>query len=759
VLTLVASTPTENIMLDVILQNGYLDTVKIWMDDILKGSIGGIDLLLHLLTKISSLPVTRSIVKNSGLGGKIGSIEKHRICADSPNKIAIVERVSAIKDAWQKSVKIHKDRPQNSTLTSEKLSMSKRGLESSSQLGSPTAKKLKLDDTKKSSFSSLLKKVDPASTLSNSDKSSSLANGNASKKVVTSKKLGKRLKWSDHFGGKLEASKIISDDILIDEKADESSQSWSDRKKRDRFREKELIAKAKKAKLLDDDDDELGREAKLTVTVQPTITWHAPLSLPERKDAPPSQNNSKEKVAQTTRMASVVQAAYLSDLNVPMNPAPLSDVEQALDMTSQSSIVSQVIPFFVPQIPPAPEPTPQTISASTPAYPSLQVQPGSGMASAETVQALGLPSFLTGQNLQALQTLASTPKLLGSFVDSNGMYDQVRLMNLVQTLSQNSSTSVQRNQGNAGFQHTPIDQNTQMSGTYGQTSGSGGMYGISSNANKYGDQGAYGNNSWSGIGMKTGGYRGAQNSSEGNLHLSGYGPGTTESEIIALFSPYVQVSEVVMKATFSFVNTNDAMGAKQARELLNGALLGGTPVRINMAQRKNRDVNQNVDGYGKGAPNTGSHYGRNSGMRPQDAGFSGINNHGFGQSQVPPPPPQGQSGGDPSLVRDDRGNPATKNLFVAGYGQGTTENHLREIFAAHTEIIGIISKGTFSFINTNDKVAAIHTREVLSGTLVNGGVLRINFAKETGRLGTSFDLTYGGAPGGSQNRSHYGRSY
>jgi hypothetical protein len=40
VLTLVASTPAENAMLDIVLQNGYLSTVKLWMDDILKGSLG-----------------------------------------------------------------------------------------------------------------------------------------------------------------------------------------------------------------------------------------------------------------------------------------------------------------------------------------------------------------------------------------------------------------------------------------------------------------------------------------------------------------------------------------------------------------------------------------------------------------------------------------------------------------------------------------------------------------------------------------------
>eukprot|EP00536_Pseudo-nitzschia_multiseries_P001645 jgi/Psemu1/300895/fgenesh1_kg.21_\ len=256
--------------------------------------------------------------------------------------------------------------------------------------------------------------------------------------------------------------------------------------------------------------------------------------------------------------------------------------------------------------------------------------------------------------------------------------------------------------------------------------------------------------------MKAGGYRGAQNSSEGNLHLSGYGPGTTQAEIIALFSPYVQVSEVVMKATFCFVNTNDPSGAKQAREALNGALLGGQPVRINMAQRKNRDtMPQN------GASNTGSYYGSNTAMQPPNAGYSGMNSPSFGQPPVPPPP-MGMSAGQPAgEVRDDRGNPATKNLFVAGYGQGTTEHQLRDIFSAHAQITGIISKGSFSFVNTTDKSAAVRAREMLSGTMVNGGVLRINFAKETGRLGTSFDLTYGGGGGGggAPNRSHYGRSH
>eukprot|EP00537_Pseudo-nitzschia_pungens_P006995 CAMPEP_0172356736 /NCGR_PEP_ID=MMETSP1060-20121228/1115_1 /TAXON_ID=37318 /ORGANISM="Pseudo-nitzschia pungens, Strain cf. cingulata" /LENGTH=836 /DNA_ID=CAMNT_0013077035 /DNA_START=71 /DNA_END=2584 /DNA_ORIENTATION=+ len=751
ILTIVGSTAIESSVLELILQNGYLVGVKRWMDDVMKGTIGGIDLLLHLLTNIAQLPVTKGIVKVSGMGKAVGSIEKHRICIDSPNKVAIVERVNAIKDAWKVSVKVRKDKPQNSTPASVSSS-SKRDLDTSSQLSSPSAKKPKMDDSKKSSLSSLLTKVAPTPILS-----SGIANGDSSKKINPLKKTGKRLKWKDHFGGALESSKILYDDHTFKDEnpEDDPSGSWSDRKKRDRLREKELLAKAKKAKLIDDDDDGMVvPETSSQTKVQPTVAWHVPMLIPERKDPP--QNNSKEKVAQTTRMATVTPAAYASEFDVPMNPVPLSDVEQALDMTSQSSTATKVIPFFVPQQPIAAAPATQAIPTSTTTYPPPPAQPPSGIASAETVQSLGLPPFLVGQNLHALQTLAGTPELLRSFVDNNGMYDQVRLMSLVQTLSQSSPNNGQQHQGSkTGFpQQTPMGQNNHLSGSYGQTSGHGGMYGMPSNDNKFGTaQSAYGNNGWQGNAMKAGGYRGVLNTSEGNLHLSGYGPGTTQAEIIALFSPYVQVSEVVMKATFSFVNTSDPAGAKQAREALNGALLGGQPVRINMAQRKNRDNAQS-----NGSSNTGSYYGRNTTMQSPNAGYSEMNGSGFGQ---PPPPSMGmapgQAGGE---VRDDRGNPATKNLFVAGYGQGTTEHQLRDIFGAHAQITGIISKGTFSFVNTTDKLAAVRAREVLSGTMVNGGMLRINFAKETGRLGTSFDLTYGaggGGGGGVQNRSHYGR--
>lgn len=238
-----------------------------------------------------------------------------------------------------------------------------------------------------------------------------------------------------------------------------------------------------------------------------------------------------------------------------------------------------------------------------------------------------------------------------------------------------------------------------------------------------------------------------------------------------------------MKGTFAFVNTSDPVNAQRARETLNGSLVGGMPVRINAAQRKNRDA-----GPGQGGPP-----GPPGGSSFPGSSFSGGGASFGGGMPAPAPPrphpnmphsaPMPHSGGMPQpgamlaplsqqhieSVRDDRGNPATKNLFVAGYGAGTTEEQLRDLFSQYANVIGVVLKGSFSFVNTSDLGQAIQARQMLGGTTFNGGVMRINFAKETGRLGTSFDLTYGkntgpnapprGPPPGAPpaNLSYYGR--
>ena len=150
---------------------------------------GGVDLLLHLLSNIVSLPVTKSNVKDSGMGKAIGSIEKHKMCVGTPNEASIKERVSLVKGAWQKSVKSLKEK--NSVETSSELdsesmgSSSKREMDTSSKIDlAPAAKKARTDDRKKSSsLMSLLNKVKPDSDPSKKSMAESEANSSSDTKT------------------------------------------------------------------------------------------------------------------------------------------------------------------------------------------------------------------------------------------------------------------------------------------------------------------------------------------------------------------------------------------------------------------------------------------------------------------------------------------------------------------------------------------------------------------------------------------------
>ena len=58
------------------------------------------------------------------------------------------------------------------------------------------------------------------------------------------KKTAKRVKWADHFGQPIKLEQTVEGEFVEGNTVD-SSVSWTDRKKRDRMREKELLAKAK----------------------------------------------------------------------------------------------------------------------------------------------------------------------------------------------------------------------------------------------------------------------------------------------------------------------------------------------------------------------------------------------------------------------------------------------------------------------------------------------------------------------------------
>ncbi len=509
----------------------------------------------------------------------------------------------------------------------------------------------------------------------------------------------KNVKWADREGGPL----TVSHQVEIGDAEAQGNSAISERNKRDRTREKELLQNARKSKLADNND------SLDTMVMMYSSNWRQPKQLPSDEENPPVQINSKELNDQLRRVLSTLPVSFLSDEDVPSNPTSLSDVEQAVDMASQVSAVTQKIPFFVDEtVPPATAAPPVSVPVplSVPPLPTNfapppPVLPPSLVATAEVVQSMGLPAFLVGQNTKALQTLVASPGLLNAFLDMNGNYDQSRIINLVQTLTSNIPGALPT----APVPPPPPPQQflniTPPSDGYGSQSYA--QQGLVQQGQLYQAPPPQ-----APVLSAPGTFQTNTNSTEGNLHLSGFGPMTTKEEIISLFSPYVKVDEVVPKNGFMFLNTSDPEGARRAKEALTGVMVGGGPLRINPAVRRNKTLYSTKAGH------------QNSAMAApavRDA---------LGQI-------------DYKSVRDDRGNVATRNLFVAGYGPGTTDQQLRQVFSQHCQVTGIVMKGSFSFVNTSEKKAAVEAREALVGANVNGGNLRINFAKESGRLGTSFD--------------------
>lgn len=108
-----------------------------------------------MLSNLEKLPVTRSIILDSGMGKAIGTVEKHALVKGTPNEAAVKSRVQQIKDSWQASVKERK------AAAGVQVKETKRSSEAIVTESPPSGKKIKTEVSPKkiSSFSSLLKKV------------------------------------------------------------------------------------------------------------------------------------------------------------------------------------------------------------------------------------------------------------------------------------------------------------------------------------------------------------------------------------------------------------------------------------------------------------------------------------------------------------------------------------------------------------------------------------------------------------------------
>lgn len=224
-----------------------------------KRNTGSVDLLLHLLSNLVQLPVTKSLVISTGMGKSIGQIEKHRICVGTANEAAIIDRIQHVKEAWHASVKQRKNQDLAPPPVNHNIMLPAKRMAENEGTSPSATKKVKMvvvaEETSKKSFSSLLKKVSGSDTASRPSPTVSpptKASAPAVPKPLKQKKVSMRVKWADHFGSELCSAQTI-EGALPSESAtttNDSSVSWSDRKKRDRLREKELLTKVKYVQVL-----------------------------------------------------------------------------------------------------------------------------------------------------------------------------------------------------------------------------------------------------------------------------------------------------------------------------------------------------------------------------------------------------------------------------------------------------------------------------------------------------------------------------
>ena len=314
-LSVIGSTPASNEAVATVLNDGFIGTIKAWLDDVLNSVVGGVDLLLHLLDSVALLPVTKDMITKTGAGKAITAIKSHSICKGTPNESAIKERCAKVKEEWSASVRSRKSQKPVTSPPKPATNSAKRPLQVATlSTMAPLPKKAKVTTTtsptaikKKSSLSlsSMLKKVGdkPATASKKSVDASkqpqsaaeaasqkakehdeatkkadeiqpeltpavvieekkeaddkvvsetSAAPPAATTSALTSKSKPKSVKsvsWADQSGQALEQSHEFSGEQNPSEKTEKKAEktlaSWSERRKRDRMREKELLAEHK----------------------------------------------------------------------------------------------------------------------------------------------------------------------------------------------------------------------------------------------------------------------------------------------------------------------------------------------------------------------------------------------------------------------------------------------------------------------------------------------------------------------------------
>jgi len=154
-----------------------------------------------------------------------------------------------------------------------------------------------------------------------------------------------------------------------------------------------------------------------------------------------------------------------------------------------------------------------------------------------------------------------------------------------------------------------------------------------------------------------------------------------------------------MKEGYCFVNTVSVEAATHARENLTGHNLMGGALLINFAKDRER-------GGGGG--------GMGMGM-----GMGGPSPWGGAQRTSTPHNP----------------SQPTRNLHVSAFGPGATREQVQATFAQYVEVREVIMKEGYCFVNTVSVEGATAAMENLQGSVLNGGYISINYAKDREQSG------------------------
>mmetsp|Transcript_11982 Transcript_11982/g.32363 ORF Transcript_11982/g.32363 Transcript_11982/m.32363 type:complete len:145 (-) Transcript_11982:800-1234(-) len=77
----------------------------------------------------------------------------------------------------------------------------------------------------------------------------------------------------------------------------------------------------------------------------------------------------------------------------------------------------------------------------------------------------------------------------------------------------------------------------------------------------------------------------------------------------------------------------------------------------------------------------------------------------------------------------------TRNLHVSAFGPGATREQVQATFAQYVEVREVIMKEGYCFVNTVSVEGATAAMENLQGSVLNGGYISINYAKDREQSG------------------------